>query len=279
MTIKIYPRCILNTPALQIEWFSKAEKYGVEAGTIDLEDSVPKNKKEEARENARIYFSSKYSFINVIRINSIRSSDGIKDILLLLSTSYPPDIVILSKVESAEEIKIVSNILETINFQPQIFSAIETPKGLLNINAIAEVSNGIIFGAADYSAEMGVEITRESSMFARHMIVTTATAFGIPAIDAPCLNIDNTEELIADCEYARKIGFHGKIAIHTSQIKIINQIFSPTQEQIAWATEVIDEFTKSEKSILTLNGVTMGPPFIKMAQRILARSHSIQRVK
>lgn len=272
MQLKLNPRSLLNTPALNIRGHNKAGEIGVDVGIIDLEDSIPKNKKEEARKAAKNFLNVARSFITALRINSIRSPEGLQDILFFIEINNVPDIVILPKVESEEEIIILRELLSVENNLPALFSVIESPKGLVNINQIARASSGLIFGSADYAAELGIDITSEGMLFVRSTIALTAARFKIPAIDAPYFNVNNEQGLIDECINVKKIGFHGKIAIHPSQVKAINQIFTPDANQLAYAKNILDEFTQSKKIISTLDGIMIGPPFIKLAKKILSQS-------
>lgn len=271
MLLKLNPKSFLNTPALNIQGHNKAGEIGADVGIVDLEDSIPKNKKEEARKAAKDFLNVTRSFITALRINSIRSLEGLQDILFLIEINNMPDIVILPKVESKEEVTMVKELLCVKNKLPALFTVIESPKGLTNINQIAKASAGLIFGSADYAAELGIEITREGMLFARSIIALTAARFKIPAIDAPYFNINNEEGLVDECIDVKKIGFHGKIAIHPSQVKVVNQIFTPSIDQLTYAKNIIDEFYRSKKTISTLGGTMIGPPFIKLAKKILAQ--------
>lgn len=264
-----YLTSFLVTPALDVACFEKIQNYHADCYVVDLEDSVPENKKNNGRELARHLFNSNESKVNSIRINSIRTQDGIKDILLLLDLVRMPEIIMVPMIESSGDINLLKSILSASSQIPKIFSVIETPSGLINIKDIARSSNGLIFGSADFAAAMGTEISSESSRYARTILTTTASAFGIPAFDSPCFNLTEQEELIVECQYAKEIGFHGKIAIHPSQLDVINKLFSPSLKQTEWAQKIVASFNKSEKNIEKLDGKMIGPPFLKLAKKIL----------
>ncbi|WP_371368221.1 (3S)-malyl-CoA thioesterase [Sporomusa rhizae] len=261
-------RSFLFTPAIKIKSLEKAREVNADIGILDLEDGVPKERKAEARRNVFNFFQIQPSFATGLRINKLESEEGIKDILLLLHMKNVPNLIIAPMVESADEIKIVRNLLSK---KPliKLYSTLETPKALSCINEIAKVSDGLIFGSADFSACMGINITWEGSLLARSLLAAAAASNEIPAIDTACFNLTDSLELEKECCNVKKLGFTGKAAIHPSQVQTINLNFSPSEDQINFAKNIIAEYNRSQGGISRVSDTMIGPPFVKMAKQIL----------
>src|SRR5262245_37361385 len=143
-------RCLLFTPALRPAWFEKARASGADGVIIDLEDSIGLSRKAEARTLAISYLaeSAEDGFVRCLRVNSVRTVDGLRDITAILEANINPDILIIPKVESAAEICILDELLSG-PFSSIVFVAlIETALGLSAADEIAKAHSrmgGLIF--------------------------------------------------------------------------------------------------------------------------------------
>jgi citrate lyase beta subunit len=272
MLIKPFPKSFLYTPAINVKNFFKAEMLHADVSVIDLEDSIPQHKKIEAR-NSLLELSKKNDFkrLKAVRINSIRKYDGLEDIVWMVKNKWIPDIFIMTMVDDPAEITILKNIISELAEQVEIYVTIETPLAVKRVLEIAEVSNGLIFGSADFAAILGVNITWENMLYARSSIAMAAANYNIPAIDTACFVMDSLDALTVESEKARELGFTGKAAIHPSQLEIINEIFTTNKEEFSYAKLIVDEFEKNMGGIIKINGQMIGPPFYLKAKKILAR--------
>jgi citrate lyase subunit beta/citryl-CoA lyase len=166
----------------------------------------------------------------------------------------------------------------------KLHAMIESAAGLVNAAVIAHASqrmSSLMFGSADYTKDLRCQAGEDRSelWFALQMIVISARASGIDAIDAPCFDVRNAELLGREATQARRLGYDGKSAIHPSQLEVINAIFDVTPEEIVWAGNVLAELNGAEsrgKALTTLAGRLIENPHRASAERILRRSRKLQ---
>jgi citrate lyase subunit beta/citryl-CoA lyase/(S)-citramalyl-CoA lyase len=264
----------LVTPSLKLKDISimkKIEKSGADTSILDWEDAIPLSLKDEARQLTEKFLNTERDISVAIRINTVRQIEGLEDLEVFKRIKYEPEMIIVPSVESANEVGIVKKFFQENEIKTKIFSVIETTQGVLSADEIASVSDGLIFGSADYAASIGIELGWNELLYARYMIVTTAANHNIPAIDTPCFLLNDLDALNKECKAVKKLGFTGKIAIHPKQLSTINEIFEPTKQQLEWAREVVKSFHESEGKITKVNGEMIGPPFVERAKKILAQ--------
>ena len=263
------PRSFLYCSALNENQFCKSASTDVTV--IDLEDGVTRERKDEARVIVSSFYRQPALASTALRINSIRHPDGLKDLLLINELAHKPDYVVMAMVESAAEIDIVRRNLS--NEMVKILVTVETPSCLRVIYDVAAVADGLIFGSADYASHLGVAIGDwDNVLHARSQIVAAASCAEIPAFDTAYFKLDYEQGLMKECYQVMQLRFAGKTAIHPNQIDIINSIFTPTDEQIAHAEAVLSTIENSAINITKLDQQMIGPPFVRLARKILARS-------
>jgi len=140
----------------------------------------------------------------------------------------------------------------------------------------------VMFGAADYTLDMGIEMTMEGNelFYARSKIAIACRAAGIsPPIDTPfMIDINNTEALISDARRAKELGFQGKLVIHPKQVEPCNRIFSPLPEEIKRAEKIVHAFEEAEAAgmaAIQLEGKFIDFPVVKRSKNILALATAI----
>jgi (S)-citramalyl-CoA lyase len=148
----------------------------------------------------------------------------------------------LPKCESAGEIRFVSTLLREAGKSTEVIALIETAKAVAALATItgADVKPAaLLFGAADMAADLGAEAAWEPMLWVRSRIVEMAACGGIAAIDSPYFEIADAEGLQQETKRSASLGFHGKCAIHPSQISTINAVLTPSEQQIAEARQVL----------------------------------------
>lgn len=263
----------LWTSASMVDKYDYAQKIGAHVTVLDLEDSVLPEQKDEARCAVIAYLESKPHHVCGVRINSLRTSFGIRDLDALINSAAQPDVILLPKVESAEEIVIANQLLSPRLKNLVLGAIIESSAGLRVIDEIATVGNNLqllFYGPADFSADIGVSVDWEGFDYVRYQIILAAARAGIFAIDTADFTISNLEKLQLTCRRAKNLGFIGKVAIHPSQVAIINQEFAPTAEEISQAKDIVTKSEQMQSSIFVIDGTMYGPPMLKIAQQILA---------
>ncbi|MBL41238.1 MAG: CoA ester lyase [Rhodospirillaceae bacterium] len=270
-------RSFLFVPGDRPERFDKAKNSGCDAIIIDLEDAVSTNKKDLAREIVIDYFSklNKGEVRSFVRVNSIKTYFGLKDVTAFIDNGCLPDGIVLPMVDSAEEVILLDEIIKKYKPDISIFVVIETPKGLSNVISIASATSNVEiigFGSADFTSQTGSSLSWNSLLYARSKIINAAGIAGITAVDGVWPDINDEEGLLNETKKIVDIGFKGKIAIHPKQIPGIHQAFSPNQEDVNFAKEVIDAYEAAKGGVISVRGKMIDEPLVISARRVLSLS-------
>lgn len=129
---------------------------------------------------------------------------------------------------------------------------------------------GVLFGSADYAATVRCGLGWDTLHYARSALINAATAANIPAIDAPTWELDDPGILRRDTERAKEIGFYGKGCVHPRHVQVINEVFTPTTEEIAQARAIVAAADASGGTVTTVDGQVRGTPFFNAARAIVA---------
>lgn len=264
---------------------AKADQRGADCLILNLEDAVAAANKEMARQVVA-HALRNHDFGRaemVVRINPLDTDTGYRDLLAV--TPAGPAAILLPKVGSVEETRFAAWTiarLEALHGVPagqvRLMCMIESAAGVLAAREIAACHERVVallFGATDYSVEVGCAITPDGRalLHAQNQIVLACRAAGIAAIDTPHMNIQDAAGLAQAAQRAAELGFDGKSAIHPSQIGPIHAAFSPTPAQIAWAERVLALLRDGDDSQLgaaVLDGQLIEAPHLARARRILA---------
>jgi citrate lyase subunit beta/citryl-CoA lyase len=277
-------RSALYVPGDSKKMLQRSARFNADVLLFNLEDGVASSKKEVARENiAEALKTNDFGCREiVVRINGLTSPFGRDDLSKIIPHS--PDGICLPKVEKAADIEAAERaVLELERSHGmregmiRLHAMIESAAGVLHSPEIASASHrmaSLIFGSADYANDVRCQPgpDRSELLLALQMIVTSARAAGIDAIDAPCFDIRNGHLLQNESMHARRLGFDGKSALHPDQLETINRIFDVTPEEIAWAERVIAELDEAEnrgKALTTVDGQLLDNPHRAAAERIL----------
>ena len=268
-------RSFIFTPGTRPELLSKAFESGADIVCLELEDGVAPDEKNKARQNVVKLLKSapvRESCELVVRVNSLRTRFGLDDLVAFLDTPLPLTIM-LPKVESEDEVKIIDDLFLESNQQINLQVIIETNKGLEACFEIAQSSPNItalFFGGVDMAADLRCSGTWDSLLYARSKLVHAAAAANIDSLDVPFLDLNDENGLLEQATLAKELGFSGKGAIHPKQIPVINSIFTPSPEEIAYAVRVIEEFKKAESGLVVLDGKLIEKPVLREMERKLA---------
>jgi (S)-citramalyl-CoA lyase len=150
---------------------------------------------------------------------------------------------------------------------------IETNEGLEAAFEIARCSDRIdamFFGGVDMAAELRCKNTFESMIYARSRVVHASAAAGLDVIDVPFLDLDDPEGMRVEAEKVRDLGFSGKGSVHPKQIAALNEVFTPTQAQIARARRITTEFEAADTGLVVIDGKLIEKPVLRDMYRIVA---------
>jgi citrate lyase subunit beta/citryl-CoA lyase len=258
---------------------------------MDLEDSVAPLAKEEARGNV-IDALKNHDWTGktvVVRINSIDTQWAADDLKTIVENAGQYlDCVMIPKVQHAHEVHFVDHLLRMIEVNTNldkrigIEAQIETATGLRNVHDIARASDRLetlIFGPADMSASLGLPTVTaglpipgypgDHWHWVLETILVAARAAGLQAIDGPYLLIKDLDGFRDMAMRARALGYDGKWALHPGQIDVLNEVFTPTQDEFDKAEALLDAY-KHATEVERLGAVMFGNEMIDEASRKMA---------
>jgi (S)-citramalyl-CoA lyase len=269
-------RSFIFTPGLRPDMFPKALASGTDIVCIELEDGIAPKDKEQARASALALFETPQAddgVERIVRINSMRERFGIEDVNAVLATSTPPSALMMPKVRSPEEVVILDQLLTEAGHATRLHVIIETNEGLEAAFEIAKCSNRIdalFFGGVDMAAELRCQNTFDSMIYARSRVVHAAAAAGLDVIDVPFLDLDDPEGMRIEAEKVRDLGFSGKGSVHPKQIAALNEVFTPSSDQITRARRIISEFEAANTGLIVVDGKLIEKPVLRDMYRIVA---------
>ena len=208
----------------------------------------------------------------VLRVNGLRTVDGLRDVLGVIELAARPDALMLPKIKHAEEIRWLDDLLTSMAVEIKLQVIIETADGLHNALEIAGASQRVVallFGAVDLSAELRCSQSWESLLYARSRVVHAAARAGIDAIDVPFLDLNDAEALQVEARRSQQLGFTGKAAIHPAQLDVIHAVFSPTAEEVDRARRILATFNESKDGLVVVDGQLIEKPVVRAMERIV----------
>lgn len=259
-------RSYLFVPGNRPERFSKACAAGAGAVIVDLEDAVPPAEKEAARASVAAWLSSDKPVL--IRINSA-DTEWFRDDLALCRLPGVAGVV-LPKAERVTDIACVERAGAMF-----ILPLIESAQGFWNVKALSQAPRvqRLVFGSIDFQLDLGINGDNEELLSFRSQLVLISRVAGIQSpVDGVSTAIDDHEQLRSDTLRARRLGFGAKLCIHPRQIRQVNEGFSPSQNDIAWAKRVLEAASTAQGSAVAVDGKMVDRPVICKAQEILDES-------
>ena len=276
-------RSFLFVPGDRPERFLKALASGTDAVILDLEDAVGAAAKPAARAAILEYLTQSYSSALWIRINAIGTAAHDDDLLFLKALSKTLDgkhstaamQIMLPKVESrtwTEEM--VASLAHPAGIK--IIAQIESALGLDQVRDFAQSPciSRVAFGSIDYSLDLGLAADDDNALLhARSHLIWVSRLAGLPSpIDTVTVDLKNSSVIEHDARLAKRLGFGGKLCIHPSQVAPVNEAFSPSAKEIAWATQVIEASAAAGDGAVSMGGQMIDRPVLLRAQRILEQA-------
>ena len=269
-------RSFIFTPGTRPELVSKAIDSGADIVCLELEDGVAPQDKQNARNNVVSLFETGYKSETVelvVRINSLRSKYGLEDLNAFLEMEAPPPAIMLPKVNCAEEIKVVDDLLSERDLETRLHIIIETNLGLEASIDIAQASpriDALFFGGVDMAADLRCSGNWNSLLFARSKVVHAAATGKIDSLDVPFLDLSDEDGLREQAVLAKDLGFTGKGSIHPKQIPVINEIFTPSTSEIEYAEKVVKAFNATDSGLVLVDGKLIEKPVLREMKRKLS---------
>jgi citrate lyase subunit beta / citryl-CoA lyase len=268
----------------------KALGFSADAVILDLEDAVAVAEKPATRATVVEALQGARSGLGYVRVNAYDTDFCYGDLCAV--TAAGVDGIVLPKLESADQIRSVDWLVSQLERERglavgglDIMPIIETGLGVSNVRAIAEAGTRIrrlSFGAGDYSKDMALNWTRgEAEMaHARAEIALASRAAGLQApIDTVWIHIKEVDGCRMSAEAVRDMGYQGKLCIHPDQVDPVNEVFTPTSEDVTFAEKVVAAFEEAEAAGLAsiqLDGYFIDYPIVDQARRKLALIRRIE---
>jgi len=280
-------------PGANAAMLRDAPLYGADSLMFDLEDAVSLKEKDSARLLVHMALKTfDYSKVEtVVRINAL-TAGGDQDIEAMVLAGI--NVIRLPKTETAQDIIEVDQVITLVEETYQIpvgttkmMAAIESAEGVLNAREIAKASKrlvGIALGAEDYVTNMKTQRYPDGQelSFARNMILHSARAAGIAAIDTVYSDVENLEGFQTEVRLIKQLGFDGKSVINPRQIPLVHAIYEPTEKEIQAAKEVIWGIQEAEakgSGVISVNGKMVDKPIVERAERVIALAKAAKLIR
>ncbi|MDR3603206.1 MAG: CoA ester lyase [Syntrophaceae bacterium] len=286
-------RSVLVVPVNVPRFVEKACLRGADAIVLDMEDSVPPDRKKQARDDLAdaISVAGRGSAQLMVRINNepdLIEADVESAVCKRLDALFIP------KVESPEQLVKLDNLTREIEAFKGLapgkvkFSIhVESPLGLLRLEKIAastERIESMSIGVDDYLAALGIKLTEDASALFVPMtqMVIIAKAYGIIPIGVlgSVAEFRDLEAFENSAVRARDLGSEGSICVHPDQVAILNRVFSATEESVATARKIIETFEEAVqmgRASTSLDGRMVDTPIYKQALATVEKFEAIRR--
>lgn len=285
-------RSLMFVPANRASTIERAHTTAADVIVLDLEDSVPPDEKGTARALAHDAIASLKAAGKSVHVRLNHHDSGLTREDLLAVVLPGLDGLAFPKTDSARDIRQLDILIRERelkgNVKPgavALIPHIESARGILNARDIVEASTritGLALGAYDYALDLGVTRTKAGFEleYARGVVVTTATAYRLQALDGPFGDFQDTDGLLAEAQYVHSIGFKGKYVIHPDQVDSVNRVFTPSDEEIEMAKRIVaafDEATANGSASVQLEGRMIDTPIARRARELLDEAQETPR--
>ncbi|MGI0082241.1 MAG: HpcH/HpaI aldolase/citrate lyase family protein [Nitrosopumilaceae archaeon] len=275
-------RSLIFVPGNNSRFLEKAKTLPADIVCFDLEDSVPREEKDTARNLIKEAIAKRpeYKAEVYVRTNSPASEMITDDLTKIVQKGI--DGIVIPKVSNVKELKKVDYLLTKLEkkhkLKPiELMPSIESAEGVVNAYNIASSSkriSALVFGVFDLLNDMGIEYTKQSegAKYARAKIPIDARAAGKYAIDAIWQDLSDEAGLGMDCMVGKNLGYAGKSIIHPDQIPVVHRIFHPSHAEIEWAEKVYQtyiESTRKNKGATVVEGKMIDEVHFKRAKALL----------
>lgn len=262
-------RSQIYVPGNNEKMITKASGFTSDSVIFDLEDAVLPSEKE----NARSILSKKLEELEFhcgeicVRINSLSEKESARD-LDAVAHMDSVDTIVIPKAETS-----VDQVFRSSG--KRVIPLIESPMGFMNLEEIArsEGVDAIAWAGGDLSLLAGGELSAyERNPYVLSRIVLTARAYGLEAIDKVYFDINNIEGLVDEAINAKNYGFSGKQVIHPTHVKPVEDVFSPSDEDVTWARKVVNAFNESGnegRGALRLDDQLIDMVHVRRAEKVL----------
>jgi citrate lyase subunit beta/citryl-CoA lyase len=287
-------RSILFLPADDASLVSEGVASAADGLILDLEDTVAVDRKAHARELAVDALRSHPERSFSVRVNGVDSRFVVDDLTCLVAGAGDRlRAVWLPKIERAEQVTHVDWLLRSLEVSGQLtpghvslFALVETAAGLEELSSISRASSRLsqlAFGIADLSGDLGLHWPADGSeqLYVRSRVAVASRAAGLSRpVDSVWPRLADDAGLRADCLAAKTLGFAGKFALAPSQVEVINEVFTPSVEEVRQATQLLEAFSSAEQdgraSLQLPNGEFVDYAFLRRAEETVESARRLR---
>jgi len=275
-------RSILFVPGGHQQRIEKSATIPADVLVFDLEDAVPISEKDRARETVlsalrAIDFGQRQC---VVRINDVSTDWFLDDMAALLEIDNCE--IMLPKFQATDDIAKLKVAQQ--GKKRQVFGIIETALGVLKVAELAQqlqTTDALCFGHVDFAADMGLannDSSKGSVYHARCQVALAAHAYGVSAMDNISLEVRDDEVIQRETIEGLNLGYQGKLCIHPRQVAIANEVYTPTEQQVAKAKSILEQWEEVKaqgQGVFTFENKMVDLPVIQAQKNILARYNAI----
>lgn len=278
-------RSVLYMPGANVRALEKGRELPADGLILDLEDAVAPDVKAAARDNiAKAVAEGGYGHRELlVRINSLASPWGFED--LRMAARSGAHAVLVPKVDSADMVRQVAAILDAEGAPPElaIWCMMETPRGILRCEEIADAHarlGGFVMGTSDLAKDLRAAHTplRLPMITSLGLCLLAARAAGIAILDGVYLDLADDAGFAASCVQGKELGFDGKTLIHPKTVEKANEVFAPSEAEVAWSRRIIEAHgaaVAEGKGVVLVDGKLIENLHVAVAHRVVAMAEAI----
>lgn len=286
-------RSLMFVPAHNERLLDSAARSQADVLLLDIEDSVqPLSNKLIARNNIIKYVSERKFENHYVfpRINDRESGELLKDLGALTIDGITG--FVCPKSYTGQDVYFIDKLLDAIEYEKgipvgtfRLIPLIETAAAVLNAQDICKASPRVVaiaFGCEDFVTDLeGVHDDEGQSIFtARAMISMAARANNVIPIDTVHIKVHNLDDLERNLKIAKNLGYEGMLVLNPKELPLVHQYFSPTEQDVKDAEEMLAmaaEAEKEGKGVAVVNNKFVGPPMVVAAKKTLSKNELIER--
>jgi citrate lyase subunit beta / citryl-CoA lyase len=285
-------RAVHFVPGANEKMLVKSLATDADSLVLDLEDAVTPDRKADARKVVAgwlkdVQFGRQE---RTVRMNPLSTPWGLDD--LRATMVHPPDAYVVPKIRTLTDIEAIDIEIGRLETEyghvpgnvGLILVSTETPEGVLNLATFAQCKRvvALTWGAEDLAAAIGARRNRDEHgeyldvfKYCRTHTLLCATAGNVQPLDTVYVDVKNLDGLRDECRLSAWMGYTGKITIHPDQIPVVNELFTPSLEEVALANELIAEFDAAQRDgrmAFSFRGQMVDVPHLNQARKILQRA-------
>ncbi|HEX4884659.1 MAG TPA: CoA ester lyase [Casimicrobiaceae bacterium] len=257
-------RSCLFVPGHRPDRFAKALDAGADAVIVDLEDAVAPQDKDAARD--AVLASLPAGRHVYVRVNAAGSPWFERD----LDVCAVPSVrgIVLPKAERSEDVERIAGLRAGLAVLPLV----ETAAGLDNVDALVRARGVrcLLLGTLDLAFDLRVRDDDAGLLYARsRLVVASRVAERMPPVDGVCTSLDDADALRRHAQRARDLGFGGVLCIHPRQVAVVNAVFSPSADEVAWSRKVVAAAEAAGGGAVSVDGRMVDRPVVERARAVL----------